>query len=527
MALLTSLPDVPWTFLLRFALLGSVAYILGLLLRRLLFSPIADFPGPKLAAVTFWYEFYHDVIRGGQYEWVIADMHKRYGPIVRINPHELHIDDPDYYDALYQGISPEGKRLRVDKWPWVMKQFGTDQGAFGTSPHELHRARRGSYASMFSKRSVAQLEPVLQSYVNKMVQRMTELRGTGASINLLDVYAALTGDIVSDYAYGRPMGMLDSADFGKGWHQLIHDFGEMGHVVKQFGIVMTIMDALPEKVALLANPAMAKVMAVHRLIIRQITEIQQRRLQGNVPGEKEGVRKTIFDGIFDSDLPPAEKEPERLKSEGSTLLAAGTGTTADALSKLTYYLLSNPSKLQRLREEIRSIPPEARTLQKLEQLPYLTAVLKEILRISVGVLQRLSRIYPDADIKYRDWTIPRGTPVSMSTWTVHQNAAIFPAPHEFQPERWLGLSTEVAKGKEESETERLERYLVPFGKGTRQCAGLNLAWGELYLTAAAMFGTREFEMRLFETGPEDVRIVCDKFIPGFSAESKGIRVTVH
>lgn len=46
---------------------------------RLCFSPIAGFPGPKLAALTFWYEFYYDVIKGGKYTWEIGNMHEKYG----------------------------------------------------------------------------------------------------------------------------------------------------------------------------------------------------------------------------------------------------------------------------------------------------------------------------------------------------------------------------------------------------------------------------------------------------------------
>lgn len=46
---------------------------------RLILSPIAKFPGPKLAAVTLWYEFYYDVIKQGQYTFKIREFHKQYG----------------------------------------------------------------------------------------------------------------------------------------------------------------------------------------------------------------------------------------------------------------------------------------------------------------------------------------------------------------------------------------------------------------------------------------------------------------
>lgn len=61
---------------------GAGALILHIVfsaIYRLYLSPIAKFPGPKLAALTLWYEFYYDVVRGGQYGFKIADLHDQYG----------------------------------------------------------------------------------------------------------------------------------------------------------------------------------------------------------------------------------------------------------------------------------------------------------------------------------------------------------------------------------------------------------------------------------------------------------------
>jgi hypothetical protein len=73
---LTEPQGIPW---LGVAVLSYATYLVGLVIYRLYFSPIAKFPGPKLAAVTSWYEFYHDAIRHGQYTFEIAEMHKKYG----------------------------------------------------------------------------------------------------------------------------------------------------------------------------------------------------------------------------------------------------------------------------------------------------------------------------------------------------------------------------------------------------------------------------------------------------------------
>ena len=46
---------------------------------RLFFSPLAKFPGPRLAALTLWYECYYDVVKSGMYIWEIEKMHEKYG----------------------------------------------------------------------------------------------------------------------------------------------------------------------------------------------------------------------------------------------------------------------------------------------------------------------------------------------------------------------------------------------------------------------------------------------------------------
>lgn len=56
-----------------------LAYQIMIATYRLYFSPIAKFPGPKLTAVSRWYEFYYEVILQGQFTFHIQELHKKYG----------------------------------------------------------------------------------------------------------------------------------------------------------------------------------------------------------------------------------------------------------------------------------------------------------------------------------------------------------------------------------------------------------------------------------------------------------------
>lgn len=61
------------------AAIFTTLYTLCLVIYRLYISPLAKFPGPKLAAATRWYEFYYDVVQRNRFSWQIQKMHDQYG----------------------------------------------------------------------------------------------------------------------------------------------------------------------------------------------------------------------------------------------------------------------------------------------------------------------------------------------------------------------------------------------------------------------------------------------------------------
>lgn len=198
--------SISFSSLVLLGVLLFVGYAVILTAYRLYVSPLARFPGPKLAAATLWwvdivvsqhhrsdicarYEFYYDVILRGQYTFHIKELHEQYGPIIRINPYELHVVDPEFYEILYATSASGEKR---NKWDWYTKQFATHESMFSTVTHDQHKLRRAALNRFFSMASVRRLQPLLEDNVNRLLERFREAKSSGVIIPLEHAFAALT-----------------------------------------------------------------------------------------------------------------------------------------------------------------------------------------------------------------------------------------------------------------------------------------------------------------------------------------------
>ena len=173
---------------------------------------------------------------------------------------------------------------------------------------------------------------------------------------------------------------------------------------------------------------------------------------------------TIVHAIVQSDLPASEKTFDRITDDVKTITGAAFETTAQVLRVTLYYIYTNRNVLGKLREELATTKLSTSPVDyaSLEKLPYLTAVLMEGLRLMPGICTRMARIAPDRDLQYKDWRIPAGTPVGMTTLLMHLDETVYSEAHKFEPERWMDIETR----------KRADRTYAPFSRGTRNCIGM-------------------------------------------------------
>lgn len=152
----------------------------------------------------------------------------------------------------------------------------------------------------------------------------------------------------------------------------------------------------------------------------------------NKPEPTPGTDPDMIQTLLASSLPAEEKTFSRLFSETRSIIMAGTETTGSTLITITSSLLSDPGKLLLLRHELGNAE-EAKggrlEYSDLRELPYITGVINEGLRLANPTPSRLPRVCSDQDLQYKGWVIPRG--VSVIYGLFHKMAVILHCVHPF------------------------------------------------------------------------------------------------
>ncbi|TVY18026.1 Cytochrome P450 monooxygenase sdnE [Lachnellula arida] len=464
-----------------------VLYPIGVAIHRLYFSRYAKFPGPKLAALTYGYMVYYDVIAAeGQYMYKIRDLHEEYNsPIIRISPHELHVIDPDFYDVLFAGA-----HTKRDKPPTWSQALSNIDSMHGTISHEQHRVRRGALSAFFSPGALRKLEPLIQECISRLIAVFRQYQKTGETIEMKPAFGAMTSDIIAEYCFGNTENYIEAPGFNAHVIESVEALTDRVHITVQAQWLPKFLDRLPERlVASVLGSGMTKLNEMKHHCIKKIQETISSRSDF-----RDVKHRTIFHDLLDNpNLPEADKSVDRLWQEAQLLLGAGTVTTATSISSAIVYLLLDPKRMGVLLDELENAMPDVtkpKGESELAQLPYLNAVVHEVLRLVSGVSYRLARSAPHESLQLGEWTIPPNTAVSMHGPLIHHSPKIYPEPWSFIPERWLPTPTPPGLPERPAHIPPgNHKHLVPLSKGTRQCLGQPLAYAEVHMTLAYVLRT--------------------------------------
>ena len=287
---------------------------------------------------------------------------------MRINPREVHIKDPYFYDELY--APAHGMR---DKDAKSVVIFSSPTALVATVGHHTHRMRRKLLNSFFSRRSIERIEPVIHESLSRFLDGLTTAYKEGSVVELIDRLQGLTGDVITEYAYGENYGLQDPENYGKGIVKVVQEGTDQIHFFRFFPLFSQALRCIPAWCMRKIFPARAAVYQLLDGVRKQSILALQQKESGNPP-----EKMTMFHALTAPEVPLEERSLQRLEDEGLVLFAAGTETTATTLSIALFYILNDKSVHSKLREELDQAIPTAHhptTWRELEKLPYLVRVI--------------------------------------------------------------------------------------------------------------------------------------------------------
>ncbi|THU92245.1 cytochrome P450 [Dendrothele bispora CBS 962.96] len=460
--------------------IASVALLFVLLVGRTRRDPLNKFPGPFIARWTTLYRGYYDLVKKGGWLKHLEVLHRMYGPIVRVGPNELHFNDPRAYGEIYS----LGSCFHKD--PVLYGSFGNTVDSVFTTPDPQDAAVfRNILAPYLSRRAVIKREHIIRDKVEKLISSLESYGPeTGSPANLDHAIPSTALDILTELMFTRSFNMLSVPEFNHLFVRREEPALLNIWLTKYLPDSTTPVFGALTRLVLAHGPFKGVVQAQIKLIREELDRtLEDFDLIQEQIINRENSKATL--GRLNTLL-----RPRRLISEIINLRFAGTDTISNACLVALRYVLTRREVLKRLLQELDDAwtknSDSDMTYEQLEKLPYLTAVIKESLRLSHGVVSPKGRIVGPGDAILLGETIPAGTVIGISSIFVHWNPRLFPEPKKFDPQRWLNTKPNV------DPEVNSEKYLVNFSRGPRSCIGFNLAWCELYLLLGYLFRKLEF-----------------------------------
>ncbi|GBF93726.1 cytochrome P450 [Raphidocelis subcapitata] len=411
------------------------------------------------------------------------------------------------------------------------------------------RAVRRAVAASFSAANIRRRYPLILGRINELVARVAA-QGPDASIDVDQAALRVTLDVIGLAGFG-------------------HDYGSVRQDTPPYDHLLRVLPRCFTEVMLrIANPvrqlaprmfkggakgrtAFAAFQSEMRILLEEL------KARGEPAADDQSIASQLYRVMRDH----PEVTEDRVLSEIGILFVEGFETTGHTTAWTLLHAATAPGVQDRVAAELDAAgllhkpgcpPPREMEYEDLKRLPYLTAVAKEAMRM-LPVVSLMGRV-AERQVKVGPYVIPAGTVVGTPLFAIHNAKRNWDAPHEFRPERWLGVPVEtfvynsaaaaVAAGEGGCGSEGAEGgadgaptklaaaaaaskegiTYMPFSDGPRSCVGQSLAKAEVMTLLVKILGAFKIELAPEMGGLEGVRARESTHLTLQTAGTKGIRM---
>ena len=353
-------------------------------------------PGPRLWASSR-VPYIRSLLRGTIVQ-DIEKLHHEYGPAVRVAPNEVSFASHESWTDIL--AVRQGRAHFIKDPTWWAQQPGRPQSLLSTPSIETHALMRKTLSHGFTESALKAQEPILQKQVALLISRLhdqiraSEDAGDVAVLDIVPWFTYVAFDIFGDLAFGESFECLQ--------HSRLHPWIEtLFYSVKAAAFVISAR-FYPLVEFLLMKCIPESMMEKQRNQYRYISKKVQSRFNWEV------ARPDLMEYVIKNNK--AGMTIPEIESTFAFLANAGSETTATTLSGIVNHLISCPDKLALLAQELQGAFPskDAITLDELEKLSYLNAVINEGLRLCPPVPTILPRLVPQGGESVSGVWLPKG-----------------------------------------------------------------------------------------------------------------------
>ncbi|KAL2149345.1 hypothetical protein VTH82DRAFT_8693 [Thermothelomyces myriococcoides] len=476
------------------ALVAALFAILGYqyVVYPAVFSPLARIPNAHWSAPfsrvwILWIRWAHRENR------TLYRVHRRLGPVVRVGPNELSINDLDSVRTVYQG------GFSKPTWYSVFDNYGVPC-MFSARPALDHSARKRLISHVYSKSYIqssaaatAQSRTIIYDRFLPIIEASAAESQKPHGIDIYSVFMAATMDFIAAYIFGLDKG----TDFLENKAYREH-FLELYRARNDYGYYDQEMPRLTKFCRRIGIPLCPKWVDDSNKELGEwclgLCAKMGDVFNSDCPSQAEPLDQPI---VWDALVGGLRKEAERngqasvlyptalshrelsVASELFDHVLAGQETAGLALSYLCWQLSHSLELQAQLRAELLSLSPNMRLdgnsapsvpdPKRLDSLPLLHAVLMETLRRYPPIPGAQPRQTPDSGCRIGPYAVPGGVRVAASAYALHRDEAIFPEPEKWDHTRWL------LGAADENQLKERNRQFWAFSSGGRMCIGSNFA----------------------------------------------------
>lgn len=442
---------------------------------------LRNVPGPFWASMTYIPKLL-SVLRSDMHLQMV-DLHRRYGPIVRIGPNHVSVGDPAAIDLIYSTGS--GFR-KSDSYTVFWAKYGPNYFIptnFGCIDEEQHKQMVRPTVHAYSMANILRMEGLLDdciiTFQEEIRKRIASSTIGYAEMDLSQWLHYFAFDNVTSMTFSKDFGFMKAGSDVDGIIAAIEGRLKYNCFVSQWPIWHQYL-LRNEIGSWIANwiPAFARMNTSAKIV-----ELTRREVEQQAKEKSEGYVDMLNIWRAKGSHNGCPMTDGELVGAAVANVLAGSHSTAGAVRDLIYYLLQNPKYLARLKQEIEEAEnlkglDEIVTYHQAKDMPFFQACVKESMRVHPGFGMNLERVVPEPGAEIGGQFLPTGTVVGVNTWTVGRDLQTYGKDADkFRPERWLEVWEASASNDEAARNKlhQMETCFFNFNIGNRSCLGRYMA----------------------------------------------------